>query len=227
MRYVVNFMLDDVVDKLNHNAKNCILKELKSDLKTLMRTFEAITSTKVTSQDQVLKLYDVLKFVIVQLEDYKLKIREILKPGEEYDENDQEDLERNIEELNELCGYVMELSGYVFKIYKQDLSQVVFNFLGEHFEKYWNVAISTKNLTEVINSMCFFQDFMQFSTVDYFKKVYPFYLKNCLNFNTNDQNVIQNTVFGFGIIAERIDQSLYQNIHDTLFNVTLKFKIRP
>ncbi len=102
MKFVIDFMLSEILEKVAHNAKNCLLKELKSDLKTLMRSFEAIKSQKVVTQELIESLYANLKLVILNIEEYKLKVKSILKPGEEYDENDQDDLEKNIDDLNEI-----------------------------------------------------------------------------------------------------------------------------
>jgi len=102
MKFVIDFMLSEVLSKVCHNARTCLLKELRSDLKTLMRTFEAIKSPKVVSQELVISLYETLKLVVVSIDDFKKKVKDILKPGEEFDENDAGDLENNIEELNEI-----------------------------------------------------------------------------------------------------------------------------
>lgn len=102
MKGVIDYMLAEVLTKVSHNATKCLLKELKSDLKTLMRTFEAITSPKVVSQELVLSLYEVLKTVVVYIEDFKLKVKDALKPGDGFDENDKADIEKNIDDLNEI-----------------------------------------------------------------------------------------------------------------------------
>ena len=102
MKFVIDYMLRDILAKVRYNAEKCILKELKSDLKTIMRTFEAIKSPRVVTQELMIDLYETLKLTVNNIELFKVKIKDILKPGEEFDENDASDLDKNIDDLNEI-----------------------------------------------------------------------------------------------------------------------------
>lgn len=116
----------------------------------------------------------------------------------------------------------MEISGFAMDIYKESLSPIAMGYLGEIFQNMWtNSILTTRNDNEIIHAMCFFQDIMQHGNMDSFNLVYPVFMKNCLSTPTKNQDIIHNTVFGFGLIAQRIDSNMYPSLHDTLFNVSI------
>jgi len=120
----------------------------------------------------------------------------------------------------------MEINGFALKIYKEDLSPVAFNTLAGLYEKIWLYSIQTsKNDNEFIQAMCFFQDLMEYGNSQVFNQVYPMFMKNCLNKTTTNPDIVQNIVFGFGIIGQKSDETTYLSLHETLFNVTFFFYI--
>ena len=114
----------------------------------------------------------------------------------------------------------MEINGNVFKIYKEDLSQVSMNYLAGLFENIWTNALqNTKNDNEIVQAMCYFQDLMEYGSLQDFNQVYPMIIKNCLAKPTQNSDIIHNTVYGFGLIGQRVDANVYPSLHDTLYNV--------
>ena len=125
-------------------------------------------------------------------------------------------------DVNNFCLIigVMEINGFAMKIFKEDLSPIAFSYLADLFEKLWTNSLkTTKNDNEIINSMCFFQDIMEYGNSQHFNQIYPMFIKNSLSKQTTNSDIIHNIVFAFGLIGQKVDSNAYLSLHDTLFNV--------
>jgi len=102
MKEIVDYYLDEVLDILNFHTQCFFLRDIKSTLKTLIETFEQITSTQVIQMKYVVKIYEKLSKIVSVVEEKKEKYKSNLKEKHETDENDADHIEQDMEMFNEV-----------------------------------------------------------------------------------------------------------------------------
>lgn len=212
-KIVFDYIFQKYLDKLTEDIKVGMIRDIKYTLKVLIHTITEVKSTKVIQEGFILSLYSNLKDVVSFMELKKQQVRENITKEDAFDENDHEGFSGDLEVLNEVNRRVMELSGIIFKLFTQQISDLVSSSLAEPFLNIMIKAINeTKNDQEMVYSLCFFTDILNYGNDIAFKKYYPIFIQNSLAFKTTSIDVHQNIVFGFGIIAERTNSEEYSSI---------------
>jgi len=155
----------EMLDVFALNIKARLFREVKHGLKVFTDAFSEVKNKNVFTPEFLVKLYATLKSVVVECEEVKTIQKTIIKDEDVYDENDEGQIDADINTLNEMIRRVMEINGILFKIFGQDLVEFVKGNLTELFHKNWLAAINTTKVDqEILNSLCFFTDYLEYGT---------------------------------------------------------------
>lgn len=214
IKRVMDFFAKDVIGVFEYNIKSKLLREIKTYLKILIHTCEEIKNKNCYSEEFIVKVYHCLEEIIKFVEEHKTKVKEYVKNDEGLDEEDGETLASDINILNETSRRVMELSGILFKTFKSDLNELINRHLFNLFYNTWTVGVTkTKNDQEILNAVCFFDDYLNYSTEENCRQFYPKFLELTVdNFTTKNEDIIQSIVYGLGVIAERLSREEFSKV---------------
>jgi len=164
---VLELIGKDVLDVLKFNTESRLFREVKHGLKVLTHTFEEIKNKNVFNQNFIIDLYAIFKRIVEECEEVKKIQKTKIKDEDAYDENDEGQIAADIDTLNEIIRRVMESSGILFQLFKEDLNEIIKNNLSEIFHKNWlNALNNTKVNQEILNSVCFFTDLLECGTLE-------------------------------------------------------------
>jgi ribosomal protein S13 len=213
-KQVFDFISKDVISVLEYNIKSKLLREIKTYLKILIHTCEEIKNKNVYSEEFIVRLFQSMEEIVKFVEEHKVKVKDYVKNDEGLDEEDDDTLASDINILNETSRRVMELSGIVFKLFRGDLNDLVNRHLFDQFFNMWTIGVSkTKNDQEILNAVCFFDDYLNYATEENCLKFYPKFLELAVdNFKTKNEDIIQSIVYGLGVIAERLSKEEFSKV---------------
>lgn len=162
---VFAILASEMLEVFAVNVKARLFREVKHGLKVFTNAFAEVKNKNVFGPEFLAKLYAVLKSVVIECEEVKKIQKTIIKDEDVYDENDEEQIVADINTLNEMIRRVMEINGILFKLFGEDLVELVKANLSELFHKNWLAAINTTKVDqEILNSLCFFTDYLEYGT---------------------------------------------------------------
>jgi hypothetical protein len=215
---VLEFYGTEVNSIFAYNIESKFLREVKAYLKVLINTFEEIKAPTSFSQEFIVNLLVNLENSVKFIEEHKAKLKTMVKNDEGLDENDEEILESDLDILNEANRRVMELSGILFKLFRENIAFLINKHLYPLFLSMWqNALLTTKNDQEICTCVCFFDDYMNYSGLTDFKNFYPtFFDMTVTNYRTTNEDILQSIIFGLGVIAYRLPSDEFQKIADKI-----------
>ena len=157
------------------------------------------------SLEEIDKLFSLLSQCawIGEIEKDKRK-KEFEADAKNYDEEDKATFEETIDDIQKLGSNVMEVAGKFIKLYKYQLTPIVWKYLVKPFA----ALLDKKNKieSETIDSCCFFIDVLENLDDEIFNEYYLPISNNLFdiwdeNRDKEDWSVLQSTGFGFGVIA--------------------------
>ena len=199
MEYIGN----DINLAMEKNIKQRILKDTKSNLKGLVSIFGGLNDKMDFTEDFIKKLYENLGNIVKSIDATKNEIIDKVINNKTEDEEEENDLAINFDNLNEINRRVMEVNGLIFKLFKEPLTALVTQNLYDSFLSNWQNDLNRKKFNsdqEILSSVCFFDDFMEYSDLIAFNLIVPIFIDNTFNYNTKNEDIIQSIVYGYGII---------------------------
>jgi hypothetical protein len=215
---VLEFYGSEVNSIFAYNIESKFLREIKAYLKYLINALEVVKSPNSYQQDFIVNLFKNLENAVKFIEEHKAKLKVMVKNDEGLDEEDEEILESDLDILNEANRRVMELSGIIFKLFRENLVFLINKHLFPLFLTMWQSAIMTsKNDQEICTCVCFFDDYMNYSGLSDFKNFYPTFIEMTVtNYRTTNEDILQSILFGLGVIAYRLPDDEFQKVADKI-----------
>ena len=151
-----------------------------------------------------------------------LKLQESLKKKtmndfedvqEDCDDDQKEDFQGEYESYNDLMQVVMEITGTLIKLYKQNIENVIFTNIVPYYYKAFNNTAASEN--ELLYTICIFDDVLEnCSETLYHNAIADIYM-NFLNIfnNTKNNDIIQSLVYGFGVFAIRTNANVFSQYY--------------
>lgn len=122
----------------------------------------------------------------------------------------------------------MELNGILFRTFNghENIVNLSISLLEPIYEKIWINAISTtKNETEVLYSVCFYDDIIKYSSQVVLNNVHRKFIDFSTKFQTSNQDILQSVVWGFGELARRLDSTTFEAVREVILS-TIFFLIQ-
>ena len=209
-------VLDMMGDTIIKSYKRALEKNFKKDIKVLLKAltfaFELIEDKMNFSEKFITDFYDCLGKTCKLIDDSKNKLLDTVL-NKKVDEDEEEEILVDYDFLSEIERKVMEINGILFKLFKEPLTALVAQNLYDSFLNNWNNNLQRKKLKsdlEVLCSLCFFDDFMEFGAIEGVILFVPTYISNTSNLNTTNEDLLQSIVFGYGVICKRLNKDQFK-----------------
>ena len=222
---IMEYIGNDINLAMEKNIKQRILKDTKSNLKSLISIFGGLNDKMDFTEDFIKKLYENLGNIVKSIDATKNEIIDKVINNKTEDEEEENDLAINFDNLNEINRRVMEVNGLIFKLFKEPLTALVTQNLYDSFLSNWQNDLNRKKFNsdqEILSSVCFFDDFMEYSDLIAFNLIVPIFIDNTFNYNTKNEDIIQSTVYGYGIICQRTKKEDFTKIKDQVMTYIVK-----
>ena len=209
-------VLDMMGDTIIKSYKKALEKNFKKDIKVILKAltfaFELIEDKMNFSEKFITDFYDCLGKTCKLIDDSKNKLLDTVL-NKKVDEDEEEEILVDYDFLSEIERKVMEINGILFKLFKEPLTALVAQNLYDSFLNNWNNNLQRKKLKsdlEVLCSLCFFDDFMEFGAIEGVILFVPTYITNTSNLDTTNEDLLQSTVFGYGVICKRLNKDQFK-----------------
>jgi len=125
------------------------------------------------------------------------------------DEEDAEMLDEELEKLEHVAKYIMEVSGALIRIYKGDISETLALHLLPQF--YSVLEDSTAQENDRLNALCFIDDLLEFSSNEVFMKIYSQITQLYLSIfqKTESGDPQQSLIYGLGVVAQKTPKATF------------------
>lgn len=208
---VFSFIFPTFLEKLQDDIKNSFFKDIKYNLNVFIHTFSAVKGTSVFNPNDIKIFYELLSKIVELMEEKKSQITNLAKNEDAFDADDEAGFSEDLDVLNEINRRVMEVSGILYKKFKYNLDEIVYEKL---YNLFYNIFIKclkgTRNEQEMNYCACFFTDVLSLSSDDVFNKLMPQIFELFTLTDNKSLDVLQNVIFGYGVIVQRVKIEEYQ-----------------
>ena len=209
---VIDIMGDNIIKAYKKALDKSFKKDIKVLLKALTFAFEEIKDKMTFNERFMTEFYECLgKTCKIIDESKKTLLDSILKKN--IDEDEEDELLIDYDFLSEIERKVMEISGILFKLFREPLTALVAQNLYDSFLNNWNNNLQRqkfKSDLEVLTSICFFDDFMEYGAIEGVLLFVPTFFANTISFNTTNEDLLQSIVFGYGVICKRLTKDQFK-----------------
>ena len=222
---IIEFIGNDINLAMEKNIKQRILKDTKANLKGLTAIFGGINDKMDFTEEFIKKLYENLGNIVKSIDSTKNEIIDKVINNKTEDEEEENELALSFDNLNEINRRVMEVNGIIFKLFKEPLTALVTQNLYDSFLSNWQNDLNRKKFNsdqEILSSICFFDDYMEYSDLVAFNLIVPIFINNTFNYNTKNEDIIQSTVYGYGVICQRTKREDFTKIKDQVMTYIVK-----
>lgn len=212
--YVLDTLLPILFEQWESVIKSKFLKEIKCILKHLCLITIEIKQEKYFSEKYIGNIYRLLKSTAEFLVSLKKGILDKVINSKD-DDDDEEVLAEDFDLIDEIIRRVMELNGCVFKIMNNKITALVTDSLYQIFDNIWNDQLKRdkfKSDQEILNSICFFDDFLEYSDITAYNMIYPEFMRLTECTTTDNEDLLQSLVYGYGVICKRTPKNEFLKI---------------
>ena len=202
--------------------KKALEKNFKKDIKVLLKAltfaFELIKDKMNFSEKFMTEFYDCLGKTCKLIDENKnLLLLETKK--KKMDEDEEEEILIDYDFLCEIERKVMEINGILFKLFGEPLTALVAQNLYDSFLNNWNNSLQRENLKsnlEILCSICFFDDFMEYGAIEGVVLFVPTFINNTCNLDTTNEDLLQSIVYGYGVICKRLNKDQFKEYNSKI-----------
>ena len=212
---VLEIMGDSIIKAYNKALDKNFKKDIKVLLKALTFAFEEVKDKMNFTEKFITDFYKCLGRTCKLIDESKKSLLDnILK--KKVDEDEEEEVLLDYDFLSEIERKVMEVSGILFKLFREPLTALVAQNLYDSFLNNWNNSLQRakfKSDLEVLCSICFFDDFMEYGAIEGVVLFIPTFISNTCNLNTTNEDLLQSIVFGYGVICKRLNREQFKEFN--------------
>lgn len=198
-------------------------QELVGFLKEFYHCIKVFKKPSPLSPSQLIAFIGLMKEACqLAWEDKQITLDEMVKKRDVLDEEDNEQYLNGLDEIEKVYLYVMEISGQLMRIYREDVTDLMRDQLFQLFVDNINKSENTQH--EVIDSLCFFIDCCEFLSHDYLLSVYKEMFEKFSDIyeqykDDEDRDIVQSLSFGLGVIAARITNEQFSYYADRVYSI--------
>ena len=123
----------------------------------------------------------------------------------------------------------MEINGILFKLFKEPFTALVAQNLFDSFKNNWINAIKRDRLksdTEILTSICFFDDFIEFGAIEGVVICIRDFMDNTIKYETDNEDILQSIVFGYGVICKKLNKDQFKEYNASIITYIAKLMER-
>ena len=217
---VLDIMGEVIINAYKKALNRKLVKDIKIILKALTFAFEEIKDKMSFTEKFMKEFYECLGETCNIIDKSKI---ELLKENlsKEIDEDEEDIILEDFEYLCEIERKVMEISGILFKLFREPLTGLIAKHLHNSFLENWNRSIQRNKIisnVEVLSSICFYDDFIEYGAIEGVEVVIPPYLDNTCNYNTDNEDILQSIVYGYGVICKKLSKDKFKQYNSKIIN---------
>ena len=225
---VIDIMGDSIIKAYKKALEKNFKKDIKVLLKALTFAFELVKDKMNFSEKFITEFYTCLGGTCKIIDESKKMLLDTITK-KKLDEDEEEEMLEDYDYLSEIERKVMEVSGILFKLFGEPLTALVAQNLYDSFLNNWNNNLDRKQFKsdlEILCSLCFFDDFMEFGDIKGVILFVPTYVNNTCNYDTTNEDLLQSTVFGYGVICKRLTRDQFKQFNTPLITYIAKLMQR-
>ena len=225
---VIDIMGDSIIKAYKKALEKNFKKDIKVLLKALTFAFELVKDKMNFSEKFITEFYTCLGGTCKIIDESKKILLDTITK-KKLDEDEEEEMLEDYDYLSEIERKVMEVSGILFKLFGEPLTALVVQNLYDSFLNNWNNNLDRKQFKsdlEILCSLCFFDDFMEFGDIKGVILFIPTYVNNTCNYDTTNEDLLQSTVFGYGVICKRLTRDQFKQFNTPLITYIAKLMQR-
>ena len=204
--------------------KKAIDKNFKKDIKVLLKAltfaFDLVKEKTNFSESFITGFYECLGKTCKLIDESKKTLLDsTLK--KKMDEDEEDEILIDYDFLSEIERKVMEVSGILFKLFREPLTALVAQNLYDSFLNNWNNDLQRKKFNsdlETLCSICFFDDFMEYGAIEGVLLFVPTFINNTFNYITENEDLLQSIVFGYGVICKRLNKEQFKEYNASIIS---------
>ena len=215
-------VLDMMGDPIIKSYKNALDKNFKKDIKVILKAltfaFELIKDKMNFTEAFMTQFYECLGRTCKIIDDSKKTLLDKVL-NKNVDEDEEEEILKDYDFLSEIERKVMEVSGILFKLFGEPLTALVAQNLYDSFLNNWNNSLQRKKFKsdlEILCSICFFDDFMEYGAIEGVLLFVPTFINNTCKFETDNEDLLQSIVFGYGVICKKLSKDKFKEYNSTI-----------
>ena len=218
MKKIFDFIGPTLINAFKKGIEKKFNKDIKRFLKAMTFSFESVKDKMVFTEQFISEFYVCLNQTCKIIDESKLKlINEVTQANIDEDEEDAflEDYEYNCE----IERKIMEINGILFKLFGNPFTALVAQNLYDSFLNNWNNAIKRERLKsdmEILTSICFFDDFIEYGAVEGVVLFIPEFINNTLKYETENEDILQSIVFGYGVICKKLNKEQFKQYNASI-----------
>ena len=231
---VLDLIIEELLNLLKFDIEVKFFKDMKCIIKYIAKSVNLYEDSENFPLNTFEKLFEILKNVVEATNTKINQIYSLFKNDDDgiYDNNDKSDQNTDIFQLQKIYKYINKLYYGLFRLYEEELTPLVKQYLAEFFYKLWNSEIdsilnnheemkskiNTKKAHENGISMCihFFNIFMEYCNLDSFQTLVDKYYINSQKIDDSEE-VLSYIVEGYGIIFKREDKKIFNEKYKNAF----------
>jgi hypothetical protein len=225
---VIDIMGDSIIKAYKKALEKNFKKDIKVLLKALTFAFELVKDKMNFSEKFITEFYTCLGQTCKIIDESKKILLDTITKSK-LDEDEEEEMLIDYDYLSEIERKVMEVSGILFKLFGEPLTALVTQNLYDSFLNNWNNNLQRKQFKsdlEILCSLCFFDDFMEFGDIQGVILFVPTYVNNTCNYDTTNEDLLQSTVFGYGVICKRLTKDQFKEFNTPVITYIAKLMQR-
>ena len=215
---VFDIMGEAIIKSYQKSLDKNFKKDIKVLLKAMTFAFELVKDKMNFSEAFITQFYECLGRTCRLIDDSKkLLLDKVLNKN--VDEDEEEEIIKDYDALSEIERKVMEVSGILFKLFGEPLTALVAKNLYDSFLNNWNNNLQRKKFKsdlEILCSICFFDDFMEYGAIEGVLLFVPTFINNTCKYETDNEDLLQSTVFGYGVICKKLSKDKFKEYNSTI-----------
>ena len=181
-------------------------------------SFEAVKDKMTFSEQFISEFYNCLNGTCKIVDESKKKLIDEVNNGK-VDEDEEDEILVDYEYLCEIERKIMEINGILFKLFGNPFSALVAQNLYDSFLTNWSNALKRDRLKsdmEVLTSICFFDDFIEYGAIEGVILFIPEFINNTLKYETENEDILQSIVFGYGVICKKLNKDQFKEYNASI-----------
>ena len=225
---ILDFIGQDIINSYNKALEKNFQKDIKRLLKAMTFSFDSINDKMTFSEKFLTDFYACMNKTCKLIDENKLTlITSVLK--NEVDEDEEDDILVDYDYLCEIERKIMEINGILFKLFKEPFTALVAQNLFDSFKNNWINAIKRDRLksdTEILTSICFFDDFIEFGAIEGVVICIRDFMDNTIKYETDNEDILQSIVFGYGVICKKLNKDQFKEYNASIITYIAKLMER-
>ena len=224
-------ILELIGPSIINSYKKSLSKNFKKDIKGLLKamtfSFDSIKDKMAFTEQFLTEFYSCMKETCKLIDESKMAL--IASVQDDVDEDEEDEILQDYDYECEIERKIMEINGILFKLFGVPFTGLVAQNLFDSFKNNWNNALKRERLKsdmEILTSICFFDDFIEFGAIEGVVICIRDYIDNTIKYETENEDILQSIVFGYGVICKKLSKEQFKEYNAPIVTYIAKLMQR-